>query len=360
MKIESFLKVSSHLGMLASTAPEANVHALSTGILGLDLASGIGGFPRGRIVEVLGLESSGKTTVTLHAMAAAHERGEYTVFIDAEHAYDGLYAASLGVDPDMTLFHQPDSLNDAISAIHEYVKIDEVGLIILDSIAMAPTEQQINGNIGDANIASKARLLSQELPQIIPKLSTSGKTLICLNGLREKPGLAYGNPFYSPGGYALKFAASMRIELSKKDPTASEENPTSSLVVAKFRKNKVAVPFTLTSFNIIYGHGADNSQAIYDYGIAYGIITKKGNTHLYRYLTKGSTEEKEDIIGKSQAEVIKYFQSTENEKRTAVIEQRIRTLFKEQGAPAGIKVKTTRDKQSKSKPSEQEEDEGLS
>lgn len=302
MKVSSFLKVSSHIGRLASSVPEIHVASLSTGILGLDIASGIGGWPKNRIIEIFGPPSSGKTTITIHSIAECHKRGKYAAFIDLEHDFDLDYAINLGVDPDKLIISQPDSLNEGIVAIKEFCSVDEVELIVLDSIAMSATTQQLKGEVGDANIASKARLLSQEIPKIRPLLTTSGKTLLMLNGTRENPAAKGSYAIYQPGGSALKFAASMRVELRTTIEWKEVEESEEISVMAKFVKNKCSPPFKTTSFKILFGKGADNSLTLYEIALANNIITRKGNTHFFG----------EEKLGVGRGNVVDTIQSTED------------------------------------------------
>jgi len=319
MKITDFLRTSRNMGMLASQKPDGNVKALPSGILGIDLASGIGGYPKGRIIDIHGHESVGKTTVTLHAIAERHKAGEYAAFIDNEHTFDPEYARKLGVKDDLLLIHQPSTLNESLDAIKKYCEIDEISLIILDSIAMSATRQQIEGNAGDANISSKAKLLSDQLPAIEAKCSVNGKTLILLNSYRNKPGVVYGDPRYLPGGEAVPVGASMRIELSRKKPGQSSAGTDSNIVWAYFIKNKCAVPFKRTAFEIIYGHGVDNTKTLFDAALHYGLIAKEGNT----YSVNGELL----AVGKEKAyEKLKGLEEIKQE-----LEAKVRTIVKERG-----------------------------
>lgn len=265
--------------MLASEAPDLGVKAVSSGVLGIDLASGIGGFPRGRIVEIFGHESVGKTTVTIHAIAAAHARGEYCAFLDLEHAYSFEYGRALGVQDDKLLFFQPDTLNEALDTIKEYCKIEEVGLIVLDSIAISATKMQSAANAGDANIASKARILSDQIGDIVAKLSVNNKTLLILNSYRKDPSVTKGNAYYLPGGRAVPVSASVRIELSRAAPKQTDSGSNGNEVWAFFLKNKCSIPLKRTCFEIIYGKGADNMRPLFDAAVHYGIVDLNGLTY---------------------------------------------------------------------------------
>lgn len=319
MKITDFLAMSKNLGMLASQKPDMHVKAIPSGILGIDLASGIGGFPKGRIIDIHGHESVGKTTVTLHAIAERHKAGEYAAFIDNEHTYDPEYARKLGVKDDLLLIHQPSTLNESLDAIKKYCEIDEISLIILDSIAMSATRQQIEAKAGDANISSKAKLLSDQLPAIEAMCSVNGKTLILLNSYRNKPGVVYGDPRYLPGGEAIPVGASMRIELSRRKPGQSNAGTDSNMVWAYFIKNKCAVPFKRTTFEIIYGKGVDNTRTLFDAALHYGLIKRSGNTY--------TIDDKPLATGKDNA----YEALKRNEEVKQELEAKVRAIVKEQG-----------------------------
>lgn len=268
-----------------------NVESIPTGSIGLDMALGIGGLPKGRIVEIFGPESGGKTTVTLHAIAEAQKRGGIAAFVDVEHALDPVYAKALGVDIDQLIVSQPDTGEQALDIMEALVRSGAIDIIVLDSVAAMVTKAEIDGEMGDSFVGVQARLMSAAMKKLTAVISKSNTVAIFINQLREKIGVMFGNPETTPGGRALKFYASVRIEVRKGEPIKEGADTIGNRTKCKVIKNKVAPPFKSCEFDMIFGHGISRTGEILDYAVELGLVKKSGAWFSYNDMRIGQGRE---------------------------------------------------------------------
>lgn len=292
-----------------------NVESISTGSLMLDLALGIGGLPKGRIIEIYGTESSGKTTISLQAIAEAQKAGGIAAFIDVEHALDPVYAKNLGVDIDHLLVSQPDTGEQALEIIETLVRSGAIDVIVLDSVAAMTTKAEIDGDMGDAHVGVQARLMSQAMRKLTAVISTTSTVAIFINQIREKIGVMYGNPETTPGGRALKFYSSVRIEVRRGEAIKESGEIIGSRTKCKVVKNKVAPPFKTAEFDMLYGQGVSKLGEIVDTAVEFGFIKKSGSWFSYNDMK----------IGQGRDKVLDYLKT--NTDICNEVEQKIREEF---------------------------------
>lgn len=278
--------------MRLGSAPLKEVDVIPTGALSVDIALGIGGIPRGRVTEIYGPESSGKTTVSLHIIAEAQKRGGEVAFIDAEHALDPVYARKLGVDVDKLIVSQPDSGEDALEICEALARSNAFDLIVIDSVAALVPKAEIAGLMGDSFVGLHARLMSQALRKLTPILSRSNTAAVFINQIREKVGVMYGSPEVTTGGRALKFYSSIRIEVRRGEPIKVGDQKIGNLTKVKIVKNKMAPPFKEAEFDVIYGEGISKEGCVIDAAVAYDVIQKSGSWFSYDGNRIGQGKEK--------------------------------------------------------------------
>ncbi len=296
---------------------DMNVSCISTGSLTLDLALGVGGLPRGRIIEMYGPEASGKTTVALHAVAEAQKLGGEAAFVDVEHALDPVYAKALGVDIDSLIVSQPDAGEDALEIAEALVRSNAIDIIVIDSVAALVPRAEIEGEMGDALVGAHARLMSKAMRKLAGAISKANCVAIFINQLREKVGVMYGNPEVTTGGHALKYYSSVRIDIRRAETLKNGTEFIGNRTRAKVVKNKVSPPFRSGEFDIIYGQGISKIGEIIDLAVKFDIIQKSGS-----WFNMGETR-----LGQGRDSVKQYF--TENPDVAAKVEAEVRAKYSE-------------------------------
>ncbi len=291
-----------------------NIESISTGCMSLDLATGVGGLPRGRVIEIFGPESSGKTTVTLHVIAQAQKDGGIAAFIDAEHALDPMYAKQLGVDINNLLVSQPDSGEQALEIAEALVRSNAIDVIVIDSVAALVPKAELDGEMGDVHVGLQARLMSQALRKLTAHIGKSTCCVIFINQIREKVGVIYGNPEVTTGGRALKFYSSMRLEIRKGEPIKMGNDITGNRTKVKVVKNKVAPPFKSVEFDIMYGTGISREGDLLDVASELNIVQKSGSWYSYDGERMGQGRENAKEYLKNNPEIFLTLQKLIREK----------------------------------------------
>lgn len=305
---------------LGEAAAKMQVEVIPTGSLPIDIALGVGGVPRGRVVEIFGPESSGKTTVALHIIAQAQKMDGIAAFIDAEHALDPAYAKKLGVDIDNLLISQPDNGEEALEIAEALVRSSAVDVIVIDSVAALVPKNEIDGDMGDSHVGLHARLMSQALRKLTGVISKSRTTVIFINQLREKVGVMFGNPETTTGGRALKFYASVRIDVRKAETLKQGNDVVGSRTKVKIVKNKIAPPFRQAEFDIMYGEGISRVGSLIDLGVSLDIIAKSGAWFSYKTNRLGQGKENVKIILKENPEIADEIEQAIKDKITGGVE----------------------------------------
>ena len=291
--------------MKLGDAKRVDVEAIPTGSISLDIALGIGGVPRGRVIEIYGPESSGKTTLALHITANAQKAGGIVAFVDAEHAMDPEYAKKIGVQINDLLISQPDAGEQALDIVETLVRSNAVDVIVVDSVAALVPQAEIEGDMGDHHVGRQARLMSQALRKLTPIVSKSNTVVIFINQIRMKIGVMFGNPETTTGGQALKFYSSVRIEVRRSAQIKKDEEVVGNRVKVKVVKNKVAAPFKTSEFDIMYNEGISRSGDLLDTGVKYEIINKAGNSYSFKEIKLGVGREKAKQYLKEDKKIFK-------------------------------------------------------
>ena len=307
--------------MKLGSREKMEIEAVSTGSLGLDIALGIGGLPRGRIIEIFGPESSGKTTLALHAIAEAQRIGGTAAFIDAEHALDPAYAKKLGVDIDNLIVSQPDTGEQALEICDTLVRSNAVDVLVIDSVAALVPRAEIEGEMGDSHVGLQARLMSQALRKITGSISRSRCTVIFINQIRMKIGVMYGSPETTTGGNALKFYASVRLDIRRTGQIKAGEDIVGNTTRVKVVKNKVAPPFKQVEFDIMYGEGISKTGEILDLGVKAGIVEKSGAWFSYDSVRVGQGRENSKVFLKDNPDVAARIESAVRARTDKVAEE---------------------------------------
>ncbi|WP_308748801.1 recombinase RecA [uncultured Anaerococcus sp.] len=307
--------------MKMGEAPRVAIDAIPTGAVNLDIALGIGGLPRGRVIEIYGPESSGKTTLALHVIAEAQKLGDTCAFVDAEHALDAEYAGNLGVNIDELILSQPDTGEAGLDIAESLVRSGAVGLIVIDSVAALVPKAEIEGEMGDSHMGLQARLMSQALRRLTGIIAKSNTTVIFINQLREKIGVMFGNPETTTGGRALKFYSSVRLDIRRIKTITEGDNSIGSRTRVKIVKNKVAPPFKIVEFDIMYGKGISKAGVLLDTAVDLDIVEKAGSWYSYGDEKLGQGRENVKTMLEEDAELARQ------------IDEKVRAAFKKDFAP---------------------------